>query len=198
MPGPGNDSTAAASVRADAVRNRGRITETAARVLAVNPSASLEEIAGECGLTRVTLYRHFRTREALVNAVYAQALASLEDALAGVSLAGENTDQGMRLVVEALFAVADHQAILVAGPSADFGDPALARAFDDSLAPVRELIRRGQAAGEVDPGLPEWWLADMAFDLIISASWRVKAGQLDRDRVVPLVLETLQRTAQPG
>ncbi len=198
MPGSGTRSTATTSVRADAVRNRERIVETATRVLASNTSASLEEIAGECGLTRVTLYRHFRTREALVNAVYARALDSLEEALAAASLEDETTGHGMQLVVEALFAVADRQTILVAGPSADYGDPALSRAFDDSLAPVRDLIRRGQAAGEVDPELPDWWLADMAFDLIIAASWRAKAGQLERDRIVPLVLETLRRTAKPG
>ncbi len=64
-----------ARVRADAQRNRARLIEAArAAFTASSPAAgapvSLEAIAREAGVGIGTLYRHFPTREALVEAVY--------------------------------------------------------------------------------------------------------------------------------
>ncbi|WP_409562033.1 TetR/AcrR family transcriptional regulator [Hyphomicrobium sp. MC8b] len=63
--------TAARKVRVDAERNRLRLLETAKVVFADKGSAaSLEEIARDAGVGIGTLYRHFPTRDALIEAVY--------------------------------------------------------------------------------------------------------------------------------
>ena len=66
--------------RADALRNRNNIL-TAARdaFTAANDTVALEAIARAAGVGIGTLYRHFPTREALVEAVYA---AELDDVTA--------------------------------------------------------------------------------------------------------------------
>jgi len=57
--------------RADAVRNRDRLVEVAGEAFAANGvESSLEEIARTAGVGIGTLYRHFPTRDALVEAVY--------------------------------------------------------------------------------------------------------------------------------
>jgi AcrR family transcriptional regulator len=57
--------------RADAARNRLRLLETAKSAFAEKgPAASLEEIARATGVGIGTLYRHFPTRDALIEAVY--------------------------------------------------------------------------------------------------------------------------------
>ncbi len=57
--------------RADAERNRLRLLEIARATFAdKGPAASLEEIAAAAGLGIGTLYRHFPTRDALIEAVY--------------------------------------------------------------------------------------------------------------------------------
>jgi AcrR family transcriptional regulator len=57
--------------RADAARNRRRLLETAKSAFAEKGvGASLEEIAGTAGVGIGTLYRHFPTRDALIEAVY--------------------------------------------------------------------------------------------------------------------------------
>lgn len=57
--------------RADAARNRELLLEAAKRVFTeAGARASLEEIAREAGVGIGTLYRHFPTREALLEAVY--------------------------------------------------------------------------------------------------------------------------------
>lgn len=57
--------------RTDAQRNRKRILEVAKEAFSqFGASASLDEIARESGVGPGTLYRHFPTREALLEAVY--------------------------------------------------------------------------------------------------------------------------------
>jgi AcrR family transcriptional regulator len=57
--------------RADAERNRVRLLETAKAAFAEKGAgASLDEIARTAGVGAGTLYRHFPTRDALIEAVY--------------------------------------------------------------------------------------------------------------------------------
>src|SRR6201999_3579488 len=57
--------------RADATRNREHILEVAKEAFTRNGAeASLDDIARQSGLGSGTLYRHFPTRDALIEAVY--------------------------------------------------------------------------------------------------------------------------------
>ena len=56
-------------VRADAERNRSRILEAAARLLAEDPRATTAQLADAAGVSRSTLHRHFPTRVDIVRAL---------------------------------------------------------------------------------------------------------------------------------
>ncbi len=72
-------------MRADARRNRDRLLDVAARAFSADgPDVTLESIAKEAGVGIGTLYRHFPTREALVEAAYRSELAKLCDAVPGL------------------------------------------------------------------------------------------------------------------
>ncbi len=75
-------------VRSDARRNREKLVAVArAAFAAADGTVALETIAREAGVGIGTLYRHFPTREALVEAVYA---AELDDVTASApALLGE-------------------------------------------------------------------------------------------------------------
>ena len=65
-------------LRADARRNRDRLVESAVRAFTQGGlDATLESIAKDAGVGIGTLYRHFPTREALVEAAYRTELARL-------------------------------------------------------------------------------------------------------------------------
>jgi AcrR family transcriptional regulator len=69
--------------RADAQRNRDKLVRTArAAFAAADDTVALEGIARDAGVGIGTLYRHFPTREALVEAVYA---AELDDVTGSVT-----------------------------------------------------------------------------------------------------------------
>lgn len=69
---------APASRRADATRNREQLLDVATRLFASGDAEpSMRAIAAQAGVGIATLYRHFPTREALVDAVYQDQVARL-------------------------------------------------------------------------------------------------------------------------
>jgi len=67
-------------LRADAQRNRDRVLDAAVHAFSQDgPDVTLESIAKSAGVGIGTLYRHFPTREALVDAAYRNELARLCD-----------------------------------------------------------------------------------------------------------------------
>ena len=65
-------------LRADATRNRNQLLEVATRVfVSADTEPSMRAIAREAGVGIATLYRHFPTRESLVDAVYRDQVARL-------------------------------------------------------------------------------------------------------------------------
>lgn len=80
MPAKPSESSAR-KPRADARRNRERILEAAHRAFTQSgANASLDDIAKEAGIGPGTLYRHFPTREALLEEVYRAEVRKLADA----------------------------------------------------------------------------------------------------------------------
>ncbi|MFG2953595.1 TetR/AcrR family transcriptional regulator [Streptomyces sp. NPDC048291] len=63
--------------RADATRNRARLLDAARIAFESGTPVSLKQIARDTGVGIGTLYRHFPTREALVEAIYQQELDRL-------------------------------------------------------------------------------------------------------------------------
>ncbi|MEV7892351.1 TetR/AcrR family transcriptional regulator [Streptomyces sp. NPDC002817] len=83
-------------LRADARRNRERLLEAAGRAFSeTGTDASLEAIAKDAGVGIGTLYRHFPTREALLEAAYRNELARVCDSVPEL-LAQLPPDQAMR------------------------------------------------------------------------------------------------------
>lgn len=65
--------------RADAAKNRDHILSEARKLFSTSSAVSLEAIARAAGVGIGTLYRHFPTKEALVEAVYRAELSALDE-----------------------------------------------------------------------------------------------------------------------
>jgi AcrR family transcriptional regulator len=111
--------------RADAARNRALLLATAKAAFAAKGSnASLDEIARTAGVGAGTLYRHFPTRDALIEAVYLNETRQLADAASQLALSHPPIDalrEWMRLFVDYIATkrvMAEPLASLVGGTSA--------------------------------------------------------------------------------
>lgn len=67
------------TLRADAQRNREQLIVTAAEAFASGRAISLDAIAKRAGVGNATLYRHFPTREDLVEEVYRDQIRPLRE-----------------------------------------------------------------------------------------------------------------------
>lgn len=168
MTGPGG-----AHERVDAVRNRTAILEAAVAVLAVEPSASLSEVATRAGLGRATLYRHFPSREDLRAAIREEALTRASAALEEARLEECSVREGVRRAAAALLPLGMRFRILLA-EGADT-DPGFLAAREQALRPLSNLVLRGVADGELDPGGDPTWAALVLASLLTSA---VRAASL--------------------
>lgn len=138
-------------LRADARRNRERVLDVARTAFAADGlSVPLDEIARRAGVGPGTLYRHFPTKEALIQAVVHDRLSRLADEGAALR---DSRDPGA-----AFFTFIDRLAA-EAGPKRDLFDalasagldvgPAVTAAVGDLRAQITYLLARAQRAGAV-------------------------------------------------
>lgn len=145
--------------RSDVRRNRRALLEAAAEALAQNPGASMVEVAQAARLTRATLYRHFSSRGQLIEAMRAELLDRARQAIIDARLDEGSALEALRRAVDALIPLGlRFRALLAEG--ADL-DPRFARERAELLAPLRDVIRRGQEDGVIRGDLPAVWVLTM-------------------------------------
>jgi AcrR family transcriptional regulator len=145
------------ALRADAQRNRDRLLEVAVRAFSADgPDVTLEAVAREAGVGIGTLYRHFPTREALVEAAYRNELARLCDA-AGELLATVPPAEAARIWMDRFvdyMTTKRGMAEALRAVIASGGNP-YATSRDQMVAALGNLLSAGAAAGtlraDVDP-----------------------------------------------
>jgi AcrR family transcriptional regulator len=143
--------------RADAQRNRERILEVAKQAFTRSgANASLDDIARDTGVGAGTLYRHFPTRDALIEAVYRSEvgkLAAAERKFTEAMPPIEALRAWMLLFVdyiEAKHIIAPALNTFVGGPSKLFeGSRAQVEGVIDGL--VKRAIKSGDIRKDLDP-----------------------------------------------
>jgi AcrR family transcriptional regulator len=143
--------------RADAQRNRERILEAAkAEFTRSGADASLDEIAKQAGVGAGTLYRHFPTRDALLEAVYrteVEKLAAAERKLAGEMPPVEALRAWMLLFVDYIAAkkiIAPALNALVGG-HAKVIEASYTQVWEAIRSLVKRAIRSGDIRKDLDP-----------------------------------------------
>jgi AcrR family transcriptional regulator len=186
------------TLRADAQRNRDRLLEVAARAFAAGDDATLEAIAREAGVGIGTLYRHFPTREALVEAAYRNELARLCDA-AGDLLGSRPPDEALRTWMDRFvdyMTTKRGMAEALRAVIASGGNP-FAHSRDRMVEALGRLLRAGAEAGTLRPD------ADPADVLTALCGVSLTAGEPDRraqaGRLLDLIMDGLRYgTARSG
>jgi AcrR family transcriptional regulator len=185
-------TSVARRLRADAQRNREHLLAAAVAAFSADgPEITLESIARNAGVGIGTLYRHFPSREALVDAAYRSELARLCDSVPGLLESGP-ADRALRAWLE-LFGeymttkrgMADALRMVIASG----GDP-FAESRGRLLAAFSALLSAGAADGTLR--------ADVnAADVLASASgiW-LAAGEPEQRaqarRLVNLLMDGLR------
>jgi TetR/AcrR family transcriptional repressor of mexCD-oprJ operon len=170
--------------RADARRNRDRILQAGAELLAENSAATLGEIAQAAGISRATVYRHFTDVDALRAALLDEAQEVGRELLREhlppmLGPTGSATADELLDLFRTMVPMEHRWTKMMAGESHPDD------AFIESFAPVaRGLVKRGQMRGDFRADLD----LDLASEALISLAMfvvrKVHGEGVDVDRAL--------------
>jgi AcrR family transcriptional regulator len=177
--------------RADAERNIAAILAAGTRLLSADPTASVADIAKAAGVGRVTLYGHFPSREALVDAVLDHAVGVAETVLADDSIDTAPAPEAMAKLLRSSWEILDRHRRLFLAADRTLATEQIRKHHDRPLQRVERLIERGQRAGDFRTDLPLAWLVTTFFSIIHSAAQEREAGRLAAEEVEPVLIKTM-------
>ena len=158
-------------------------------MLGAQPDAGIAEVAAAAGVGRATVYRHFASREALIDAL--RLYASEEVALGFAEARVDEGDpvEALERLVTAMLALGDRYRVIFPEHQPDQA----ARRSDVLLEPLTRLIARAQAEGAIDPELPPSWVIATLRALLRTAVGEIEARRLSREAAPARVVRTLVR-----
>jgi AcrR family transcriptional regulator len=187
------DVNAGKPLRADARRNRARVLEAAGEVFATKGvTASTEEIARHAGVGVGTVFRHFPTKEALLEAVLVEHFGRLAEEARGLAGAEEPGaaffDFLVRIANQSATKNAFTDALTKAGINVEY---TVAEVGRELWSAVTTLLTRAQQAGaaRVDVHTGE------VIALIVGASRAAEYASRDPDlqaRAIAVILDGLR------
>ena len=181
--------------RADSARNRQLLIDAAkAGFTDVGLTVSLEEIARRAGVGIGTLYRHFPTREAVVEAVYRREVEQLAEAvpqLLQTSPAGEALHKWMHLFVDY---IATKRIIAPSlGAAAGRTSTLYASSVELITNAISTLVKRAIASGDVRRDIDP---SDLLRAMVGVSYGNPDAGwEASARRLINLLMDGLRRRA---
>jgi AcrR family transcriptional regulator len=182
-------------LRADAERNRARLLDAARAAFASGQAAvTLEQVAG-VGIG--TLYRHFPTREALVEALYRKELANL---CAGADdlLKAHPPERALRLWMDqfADYVTAKREMADALRAVYASGAVSVSQARAELAVAVKAILDAGSADGTLRADVRPDDVVAMVVGIFTATS--VAGGREQLERMFDLVVDAVRRPARPG
>lgn len=169
-------------LRADAARNRESVLAAAARVFAASDAEpSMREVARRAGVGVATLYRHFPTREALVDAVYRDQVVRLTVGARSL-LETHPPATALRMWMD-LFAdwlATKHGMTETLLAMIDTGEISLAPSRRELLAAIAAMLGAGAAAGEIRADVSAEDVADALLGILAVSGRSGQRGKAQR------------------
>jgi TetR/AcrR family transcriptional repressor of mexCD-oprJ operon len=177
--------------RADAERNIAAILDAGLASFSRNADAGLTDVARAAGVGRVTLHRHFPSRQALIDAVLAHAISQADTALEAVAVDDGPATEALTRLIHSSWRIVDHHRSLLAAAQRDLPPARIRHHHDQAMARVERLIGRGQNEGDFRTDLPGPWLVATFYSVLHGAAEEVDAGRLDPNQVPKTLTATL-------
>ncbi|MGH9250512.1 MAG: TetR/AcrR family transcriptional regulator [Acidimicrobiales bacterium] len=177
--------------RADAERSIEAILDAALAVILADGDLTMAAVARAAEVSRVTLYAHFPTREALVEAVLRRTVVRSTSLVDDVDIdRGPAPDALARLVGSSWGVLSGFRNLHAAAATAMPADR-LRQLHEPFVGPFERLISRGQAEGDFRADLPLSWLVATMLNLLHLTAEEVDAGRLRTDHAGEVVTATI-------
>ena len=125
--------------------------------------ASMNEVAEAAGVARATVYRYFPNREALIDELAQTAVRDVDMRLASARIDAVPPEEGVARAVRALVDVGNLFVVLARERKRSGADR-----FEHGLVqPLRQLVERGQASGDIRHDITAARLTESLVGLIV-------------------------------
>src|SRR6188472_499499 len=176
--------------RADAERSVAAILDAGLEALASDPDSSMSEIAGRAGVVRATIYVHFPTRTALLDAVMEHAVDQVVEAMKRAEPARGQPAEALERVLLATWRELARFHGLLALNTARLSAEELHRRHVPMLDQLEPLIERGQREGVFRSDLPIAWHLAVIRAIVHAASASIEGGRLEESEAEAAMLTT--------
>jgi TetR/AcrR family transcriptional regulator, mexCD-oprJ operon repressor len=183
--------------RATAERNVEAILDAAEALLRRHAQPSIAAVAKEAGVSRVTVYAHFPTREKLIEAVVARVTKAAHASIEEANPAEGDPVEALERVITTAWDVLERQEAIRRAASEELSSEAVWRSHQSVAQTVRRLIDRGRRHGSFRTDLPVQWLLASAFALLHAAADEVREKRLKRGEARDAVKTTIVELFTP-
>ena len=178
--------------RATAERNAVAILDALERLSARGATLTMAALAAEAGVSRPTLYAHYKTLDdvlaAAVERRVAEAVAAVRAARPEEGPADEALDRVLETSWRELARFGPVARVALERMSAQ----ALHRSHRAMLEPLRALVERGRRDGVFRTDLPVEWLIRLYVQLVHAADEHAHASRLSRAETLTLLRTTVR------
>lgn len=165
--------------RETSTRNVQAILDAAENLLREEGHATISGVAAQAGVSRVTVYAHFPTWGALLEAAVERAVQRTMAAIEAASPADGPAAAALeRVLASGWQHLASYQAMAQAVTEL-LSPEAVTRTHQAAHRTIADLLRRGQADGSFRTDLPADWLVHASIALIHACNDGVRAGRID-------------------
>jgi TetR/AcrR family transcriptional regulator, mexCD-oprJ operon repressor len=178
--------------RAVADRNRKAILDATERLLARRNALSMAAVAAEAGVSRPTLYAHFKTLAAVVEAGVARAVDESIAAIEEAEPQAGPADAALERMVETSWTRLAGLESFARGAAEYLPVESMHRSHAPLMALTLGVIERGQGEGAFRSDLPADWLVRAYYALVHSADELVRDGGHDRAEVLAMLKTTIR------
>jgi AcrR family transcriptional regulator len=182
--------------RATAERNAVAILDAAERLATRRTTLSMAAVASEAGVSRPTLYAHFKTLGAVVEAMAERAV---NDSLAAIEAAEPTVgpaDEALDRMLAASWGALAHLDTLSRAAAEHLPSDHLHRTHAPLMAHMHDLVERGKHDGVFRTDLPTDWLVTTFYSLVHGADDHTRAHGLDRAETLDILTTTIRDVFQ--
>jgi TetR/AcrR family transcriptional repressor of mexCD-oprJ operon len=164
--------------RAIAERNVEAILDASEGLLGRGAQPSIAAVANEAGLSRVTVYAHFSTREQLLEAVVERAVRRAAEAVDAVEPERGPPLEALERVIAAGWRDLERNDAIAEAAAQQLAPEVLRRTHEAAHRRIRKLVDRGRREGAFRRDVPAEWLVSALHALIHAAGDDVRAGRM--------------------
>ena len=170
------------------------VSAAVAQHLALSPAASMQELAAAAGVSRATLFRRFPSREVLVAQLCEAAVRAFVGVVNAAEPEGDSPSAALRRVVSGLARLAPVVGLLGLQPLDEHVESTLLEQISNAEERLRQLIRRGQEAGDFRVEVDPEWVLTMLTWLMVGSADGVRLGRLTSSSAQRHLAATIEAT----